>query len=144
MKVEVILRQVGEECDLHRHAPHTLLLQRMAAHLHHRFGRPGGNAIGKDLQQITRFRRGVLAGAYLVAHVGFDRSEQHTLASGAAQYLLQQPGGGGLAVGAGDGAYAERTLRMPKNFGSDLRQRAAAVIYQPRFDAPLQPLMGVG
>ena len=86
----MILREIGEDGDIHMHPPDALLVERVAAHFHHDFAAAGGYAVREDLQQVAGLGRGVLAGTDFIAYVSFDGADQDALAAGGFEELLEQ------------------------------------------------------
>jgi hypothetical protein len=119
-------------------------------HLHDRLGGAGANAVGEDLEDVARLRRGVRGGTNLAADVVLDGAEQDAGAVDAAQKRFEQEGCCRLAVGAGDAGEGKVALGMAKDCGACEGEGAAAALDQSGGDCrvlrreQIEGLPGVG
>ena len=123
----MILCEIGENRDVIRDAPYAPLFERMRRHLHHRFGDTAIHALGQKCEQVAGLRRGVRRRTHLIGDAVLDCADQRGGATGSAEQLLQQICGGRLAIGAGDTAELDFSLRMGEDICGDGCERATAM-----------------
>ena len=130
MVVEVILGEVGEYGAAEAAARHPLLIEGMGAHLHR--SQPGAGRHRRRqlaLQPIGE-GRGVLGGDAVARPAVHQGAEQGRRLSGGAGQMLNQIGGGGLAVGAGDADQTQLPARLVPEGGCQFAGRAGQIVRQ--------------
>ena len=128
VEVQVVLGEIGEDAHGEADAVHPLQKQGVGGGLHHHVGAAGGAHPGEQLLELQGLRRGALRGDRLAAdHVLVGADEAHLGPRLLLQDGLQQIGGGGLAVGAGDGHHGHVVRRMAVPVGGHHRQGLAGV-----------------
>ena len=128
VEVQVVLGQVGKDAHGEADAIHPLQKQRVGGGLHHHVGAAGGAHPGEQLLKLQGLRRGALRGDHLVAdHVLVGADEAHLGPQLLLQHGFQQVGGGGLAVGAGDGHHGHVVRGMAVVIGRHHRQGLAGI-----------------
>ena len=119
----MVLGQVGEHPHVKGQPRHPVLDQGVGGDLHHYKGTPG---IGHGPQQLLQFialRGGAVGGQLLLPHqVPVGPHQPYWDAEGLLQHLFDKAGGGGLAVGPGDGDEGHLRPRVVKPVGRGQRQ----------------------
>ena len=131
VEIQVVLGQVGENAHRVVDTVHPIQRQSVGGCLHHHMGAAGRAHPGKQLLELQGLRCGTLSGHHLVADqilVGADQA--HLGPQLLFQDGLEQIGGGGLAVGAGDGHHGHAVCRMAVIVGGHHRQGPAGVLHQ--------------
>ena len=124
----MILGQIGEDAHRVADAIHPVQRQRVGGDLHHHMGAARIPHPGKELLDLKGLRRGPLRGEHLAAdHVLVGADQAHLGPRRLLQNRLEQVGGGGLAVGAGDGHHGHIVRRMAEVVGAHHRQGPAGV-----------------
>ena len=135
----MVLGQIGE--DAHREADplHPLEGQRVAGDLHDHMGTPGVRHAAKEALELEGFRSGALGGDDLGAdHVLVGADEAHLGPQGLLQDVLEEVGGGGLAVGAGDAHQLHGSRRVSEPVDAHMGESRPAVRGAHEGNVPLR------
>ena len=128
VEVQVVLGQVRKDAHSVMDAVHPVQEQGVGGGLHHHMGAAARAHLGQQSLQFKGFRGGALRGEDLLAdHVLVGADESHLGPQGLLQDGLEQVGGGGLAVGAGDGHHGHRVRGVAVEIGAHHRQGAAGI-----------------
>ena len=127
----MILRQVGKGRHVKMNAADAVQCHRMAGNLHHHMGTPGIPHPGKQRLQLQAFRSGALCGDDLLPdHVGHGADQAHLGPQAAFQHLLEQQGGGGLAVGSRDADHGHGFGRVAVEIAPQQCQGQPVIFHQ--------------
>ena len=125
VEIQMILRQVGKRTDRKLDAVDTVEHQRVGGYLHQHVGAARIRHLTEQLLQLKRLGRRALGRDDLLADHVLVGADQTDLAALRLQNRLDQIGGRGLAVGAGDADHLHFLRRMGEVIGRHLRQCAA-------------------
>ena len=112
VEVEVVAAQVGEDRDVEDHAVDPPLHQRVAGDLHRARLDPALAHHREQPVQVGRLGRGERRLDVLAVDAGADGADDGGAHPRTLEGVLGQPGGGGLALGAGDAEQAQRAGRV--------------------------------
>ena len=128
VEIQVVLGQIGEHAHGVVDAVDPVQRQGMGGDLHNNVGAAGIPHAGKQALELEGLRRGALGGHHLAAdHVLVGADEAHLGACRLLQNGLEQIGGGGLAVGAGDTHHGHGVGGVAIEVGAQHGQGPAAV-----------------
>ena len=131
VEVQMVLGQVGEGSHVEVDAADAVQHQGVGGDLHDHMGAACVTHTGEQGLQLEALGGGALGGDDLVAdHVLHGADEADLGAAGLLQDLLQQQGGGGLAVGAGDAHHGHCLSGMTVEVGADEGQSQTVVLHQ--------------
>ena len=129
----MVLGEIGEHPGGEGQSLHPVLDQGVGGHLHHHMGAPRVRHLPQQLLNLAALRGGAVGGKAKGADLVLDGADkarlgpQHPL-----QQVLDETGGGGLAVGAGDAHQGELLGRMSKPVGGGQGQGPPGVgCHQP-------------
>src|SRR5215831_1677093 len=100
MVVEMITREVGEDCNIEGNRIDAFLFECVGRDLHNRFGDAFGESLSQKLVEFERFRGGVRCGKNSSGNVVFDCADKDRFASGGAKNRFDQKRRGAFAVRA--------------------------------------------
>ena len=127
--VQVVLGEVGEGCEGETAGPDARLVDGVAGDLHHGGATPCVHHRGKVGLERAGIGRGTVGGRVvtrpLLGHGGEESGQEAALG----EHVAQEPGGGGLAVGAGDAAEQEAFAGAAKVIGAGLGEGDAWVVH---------------
>ena len=139
VEVQVVLGEIGEDAHGEVDAVHPLQHQGVGGGLHHHMGAARVPHPGEELLELQGLRRGPLGGDHLVAdHVLVGADQAHLGSRLLLQNGLEQIGGGGLAVGAGDGHHGHIVRRVAVIVGGHHRQGPAGIVHPDVGDISLR------
>ena len=131
--VQMVLSEVGEDPGGEADTEGPPLVQSDGGGLHHHMGTAGSHHGPEQGLELIGLRGGAAGGEHTVPDqvlVGAD--EAHLGSQRTLQHRLQEIGGGGLAVGAGDSHTGELFRRMAEPVGGDQSQGGPGVLsHQP-------------
>ena len=134
VEVEVVAAEVEEDRDVEDDAVDPAHHQRMAAHLHRARGHPALAHHREQRVQVGRLRRGERGLHVLAGDPGADGADHAGRDARSLQAALGQPGGGGLALGAGHADHPHRGRRLAVDArGEPAEQRARLGDDQQRY-----------
>ena len=141
MEIQVVLGEVGEDAHGIVHAVHPVQGQGVGGDLHDHVGAAALPHLGKQPLELKGLRRGALRGDDLVAdHILVRADEAHLGPGLLLQNGLEEIGGGGLAVGAGDAHHGHGVRRMAEEVGAHHRQGPAGIRHLDEGNALLRCL----
>ena len=127
---DVVGGEVEEQRRVEDDAVHTAELHSLGGHLHDHMGTSGVRHLPQRAVEGDRLRRGV--GAFrqeLAPYVGPQRADHAGLIPGGGEDLPEHMGGGGLALGAGDGGQGQRLGGMAVKLRRQPGQGGAGLLH---------------
>ena len=123
-------------------ARHPLQAQGVGGHLHHHMGAARVRHGAEERLEFKGLRGGALRVEHLPAdHVLVGADEAHLGTQRLLQHVLEQVGGGGLAVGAGDAHHGHGGGRVAVPVPAHPGQSAPAVVRDHPGALPLRPVL---
>ena len=117
-RADVVLRKIEEQPNGEGNTVDPLLLVRLGGDLHRQVADAVGQGIGEALLQLQAFRRGKVGFGAFAAGVHFHGGKDGgAVAEGGIQNILDEVGGGGFALGAGEPDEGELFGRVAVVFG---------------------------
>ena len=139
VEIQVVLSQVGEHTHVVMHPVDPVQGQGVGGDLHDHVGAAGVPHLGEEPLDLEGLRRGALRGDHLRAdHVLVGADQPHLGPGLLLQNGLEEVGGAGLAVGAGDGCHGHGCGRVAEEVGADHRQAPAGVLHLDIGDGPVR------
>ncbi len=126
--VKVVAGKVGEDGNFIADAPSASLLQRVAAHFHHRLAHTGRDCVLQQGIERVCLWSGVAGWQLLPCQVHLNGAQQKALAASGGEHCFQQEGCGRLAIGAGHPGHAEPPFRVPGERSRNVGQCVATVL----------------
>ena len=145
VEVQMVLGEIGEHAHRKGNAVHPVQRQRVGGYLHHHVGAARVRHLPEQALQFKGLRRGALGGDHLVADHVLNGADKTHLGPGLLlQNALDEIGGRGLAVGAGDAHHGHLPGRVVKPIGADDAQRPPGVFHHHAGDFPLHLALADG
>ena len=132
VEVEVVAAEVGEDRDVEDHAVDAAHHQRVAGHLHRAHVDAALDHQREQPVQVGRLRRGQRGLHVLPEDAGPDRPDDGARDARRQQPALEEPGGRGLALRAGDADHPQLLGRAAVDLGRDPAQDLARLLARRR------------
>ena len=138
VEIQVVLGQVRKDAHGVMDTVHPVQVQGMGGCLHHHMGTAPIPHLGQKPLQFKRFRSSPLRGKGLLPdHVLVGTDQAHLGPQSLLQDGLEQIGGGGLAVGSGDGHHGHGIGGMAIKVSAHHRQGMAGIRHPDIGNLPL-------
>ena len=123
MEVEVVSTEVGEHGQVEDHAVDPALHQGVAGDLHRAGGHRPLLHHREQAVEVRRLGRGQRGLDLLAVDAGADRADDGRPDARSLEGALGEPGGGGLALGAGDAEHPQRAGRVAVHVGREAAEQ---------------------
>ena len=130
MVVDMIAREVGEECSVEVETGDALLGDGVRRDLHEGMGAARVDHAAKEAVEFDGVGRGMGGGDGFGLDIVDDRGEQSGLVTEGTRELIEKRGDGGLAVGAGDADEGEGFGGFAEPFGSEETEGSVCILYE--------------
>ena len=130
MVVDMIAREVGEECSVEVESCYALLGDGVRGDLHEGMGAARIDHAAKEAVEFDGVGRGMGGGDGFGLDIVDDRGEQSGLVTECTRELIEKRGDGGLAVGAGDADEGEGFGGFAEPLACQQSQGPICILYQ--------------